>query len=925
MKCINCNKEWIVIQGFRYPERCPFCGLNINGNNIGSGHLGWIVSEYGIDVLKQKKRLIALIRDLYYQDEILQKRLIVSVNAGVASFYHEAFGLKDLLRKNKINQASKLLKETLGLGDNVVEAILDEFNSAIGLNKNVQTDFCDGDDAYYNLAISGSSRKTFIPLLKVSVQAGNKKAIKKYISYIRTNWKDYVTDEEWYDLNKAIASLDDEDSINAYKYVAFFDLYSADSVDEEFDSVDQLDKLCDYDADAAFEMAARGFVFETTSNYSVKESIIKIYELSNKWYAPAVEVKGILEDEFNVHEYNGKVFGIENVLNAYREPDEYSGEYEKRDRLIAEICYITGEHYKNELYKRIFWQSKCIKYGKEVCYLINLFDYNVLAYELGKILIEKEEVQNVDLGIEMLDMSDYDKACLFLSDLLLKGEIVERDLEKSFELLLSYNLPDFLYERGKRLFYGLGCEINIVESIKCFEKYLNEQIQDPDDKCSYFYLYKAIPFLTELYYEDLVLNNSVASLEKLQIYSEYHGNKMAQRYLWRYYSDEDNLYRDELEANKYKLMYKKGIRQSYSSLEITLSKIITGLELVTGYAQREAEEFDYVDYILSFGNHILYENEIPDDNRNEDDSITNSYYAVAEILLDKKSTNTVCAVRAQNYLENFLSLTVEKNSEKYFEALRYLLRSLIMQPKNDCLYEFRYNKALRVINYLNKNNENVNTIYKKVVYLRLLEKYSHTDNYRKIVECCDELYELGHEDYRCLSGCIKFIYLNEAEEGYNIINDCYYRYSLGEEVAINNITLVEYLIGVYRLKNVKRYEVYESLQFWKNAIGHCEGKDSSILVEIGDCLKTGKFEDDGLDISFDCSIDYELAFDAFCKGAILNNRNCILGLAEMLEEGLGFPSDIFAAKDFYHAAYEAGLIKANSKVRDLEGKIGELV
>lgn len=924
MKCLNCKKEWIVVQGFRYPEKCPFCGLNIHGNNTGSGILGWIVKENGNDILKHKKRLIAFIRDLF-RDEILEKRLIVAVNSGVSFYYFEASNLTGLQRQNQINQATKLLKETLGFGDDAVKSILEEFDASIGIShKNDLIDYHDADDAYYNMALN-ATRKNFLPLLQISVDAGNKKAIKKYISLIRDNWERHLEEDEWFRLNRMIASIDDEDSRNAYMTVLMHDLYD-DNVDE-FDCIDELYEMCPYADDAEFEMSARGFIFGVHSNYSVKESIIHIYSLAEKDYEPAVSIRNVLEEEFNIQKYFFTISGIEDVLDVYRPADEDSLEYDKRNLLQSEICYIVGDFYKDDIKKRVFWHDKSMKYAEETCLSSELFDYRYIGYELGKLYLDNNEIKDVDKGLEILELVKTDESLMFLSKTYLEGKLVERNLTASIKYLMDENLihyrnPDVYYEKGKRYFYGLGCEIDIKESIFCFERYLDEKIYDPNDEGTFICLYKTIPFLTELYYEDLMINNSVDSLNKLQNYAEYHGNKMAQRYLWRYYSDKDNLYRDSRMAGKFKRLYIYGKRRIYKSLEISMLKIVNGLELLNGHLENIALDIsldnnECIDALLSFSNHLLRENDGERDN-----FLANSYYAVAELLFKINPRNPICRVRIINYLDNYFLLTDDKEDDKYLEALQLWIKIWAFQISFG--QEFAYHKPLKILNCIKRRNGDVDKNIEGLLYSNLYDKYNKEKNYWKAAEYLEKLCKCGFDCESAL-GAIKFIYLKQIDEGYLLINNAYNKYLNGESVYIFDIGYSEYLIGFYRLLHRDRFAYLEAISLWKAAIDHCGEDGSGALNIMGECMRDGAFYDDDLDVTITVQTDYLMAFDAFCKGAMFNDKDCIFNMAEMLENGIGFPVDLFAAKDFYQVAREAGSYKAEERIRNLDISINAMI
>lgn len=100
IQCIKCNEKWIV-EDDKPPKLqvCPFCGVNLWEKAIASdldnasieNALFNIIRHSGIDVLKQKSRVIGMLSDLTKGMDKEIRIISRAYNQDVANWVYDAF------------------------------------------------------------------------------------------------------------------------------------------------------------------------------------------------------------------------------------------------------------------------------------------------------------------------------------------------------------------------------------------------------------------------------------------------------------------------------------------------------------------------------------------------------------------------------------------------------------------------------------------------------------------------------------------------------------------------------------------------------------------------------------------------------------------------------------------------------------------
>lgn len=112
MKCNKCNAEWTPGKASISIDNCPFCGASLSDEaktkevTLDSA-LKQLIEDFGISILQNPKKCIAIFRDTAPQLRNEQKILEVAMNFGVGSFFINC-PVED--RKKNVNRAMQALE-----------------------------------------------------------------------------------------------------------------------------------------------------------------------------------------------------------------------------------------------------------------------------------------------------------------------------------------------------------------------------------------------------------------------------------------------------------------------------------------------------------------------------------------------------------------------------------------------------------------------------------------------------------------------------------------------------------------------------------------------------------------------------------------------------------------------------------------------
>ena len=183
------------------------------------------------------------------------------------------------------------------------------------------------------------------------------------------------------------------------------------------------------------------------------------------------------------------------------------------------------------------------------------------------------------------------------------------------------------------------------------------------------------------YYEDLVLRDSVSSLEKLILLADYHGWSNAARFLYWYFSDKDNLYQDPVEARHYYKMMNRNTSMPTHVDDCHKQEILEAAFKCMGIAACY-EEVD----LISVKDHILWgHGDLPTKMGDYIDvmlggSQVKPYYYLAVAFAQGIGVSQN-KLRAEVYVHLYIDLTKDNPDEEvYPNALRMMIQLLEEKP-----------------------------------------------------------------------------------------------------------------------------------------------------------------------------------------------------------------------------------------------------
>lgn len=128
MKCLRCGATWEVAPHFKYPPKCPFCGTVLSGHDLdGAEVLKNIIRDYGLDVLRDRKRLTGLLGDLLQHRPRELFALRIAAGEGIGDYFFKALSTDEAIRNNQLNIAHRFLICELGMTEERAKLILNSF------------------------------------------------------------------------------------------------------------------------------------------------------------------------------------------------------------------------------------------------------------------------------------------------------------------------------------------------------------------------------------------------------------------------------------------------------------------------------------------------------------------------------------------------------------------------------------------------------------------------------------------------------------------------------------------------------------------------------------------------------------------------------------------------------------------------------
>ena len=236
-------------------------------------------------------------------------------------------------------------------------------------------------------------------------------------------------------------------------------------------------------------------------------------------------------------------------------------------------------------------------------------------------------------------------------------------LEKAFFIASASRDIKVILEKGKMLFYGIGCKANIYEALSCFRFYLdNKNDITFNTQCN------VTPYIAQCYYEDFLLNNNPDSLKELISLAEFHDCRLAQRYLRRHFKT----IHDPINEKKYSDLLVSKREQNEQDLITPIEIISIKSKLMFASIYYNGNSEDDLGCMIKLRDHLLLENFDRNNDEYEGIVISQLYLVMASILSDMEENKAVQRnlLRARVYLENYFELSSEaKDSENYKNAI----------------------------------------------------------------------------------------------------------------------------------------------------------------------------------------------------------------------------------------------------------------
>lgn len=530
MICKRCNTYWEIEQEFQYPDICPFCGRSISKKSDDAYDILYRIIQRNdindIDTINQE--IYLKMSEFPRERRILQ----YAIREGILPFYEKICNCQKEGKNYYLYKAKQYLREDLGLSSENAARIFDMLNFSFGFEiKAIEKNYEDKDSTYKDLGCLAEKRgeldKAF-KLYKVSADAGNIIGIRILRRFIKEFPAYKISDVEKYNYNCRLSKICDHESEYELGVSYAYGIGCEVNMDEAMSYFSKAQKKI---VSAAVEIAIRN-LFEKCNSRDVDK-----------------DERAILVLKCAAKKKNGLAKYIEENYNYYLESFLEDGvDEEDLSELALGIAYFYED--RKEIVKADYWFKEAIEEGNEDA---------TIAY--GRFLYHSPDLENQRRGLEILEDSYDDEDMLIVAEAYIEGKGKERDIQRGYKLLRDVkNIKDSFY-LGELYYEGIDENLNIDLAIKNLEGFIKKE------KLSFSSKYKkAVSILVECYFEKLILQSDIRSLEKLEKIAIYYEHKRAQKLLYYYYSSPANFYRDEIAAEYYDSLYEENYHE-YSKIE----------------------------------------------------------------------------------------------------------------------------------------------------------------------------------------------------------------------------------------------------------------------------------------------------------------------------------------------------------------------
>ena len=579
MMCFHCGEKLPIEEmqknHIAVPELCPYCGRSrmTYGTNI-KLIFRQIVYENGDRILNDPESFRSLALEHIPNTNKDKTIMLMAIQSNVGEYFYKMLYNVDECRK-LVKLAEKYLNKEIGFRSARTFEILKVFLFAAGLSKEEVREkspysniYKDMDNLYQNSALSciKTNPKLAKKILMTSAKAGNLSSCDMLLKFASER-ELKITRSDWYEINKIITDTpsDGPANFNAIYITTmnyFYDFLHLRSDDDFFD-------YDSYDNEVYQEYWKKLCIFPNKESY---------LEHTVRGMLKQIEPNFIFSDINYLEKLAPHDKLIKIIINIYR------NDKIREDEKEGLIAYCMGVFYQKKAkkypnsiidYNRMatYWHYKslsffsCSLYYATCEYMELVVDSVVALFYSGNEYLRSYAVEAVEY--ENVEYCDY--------------MVIEQEIENGLGGLLYTHLPDYTYLEtrlltGKYYFMGGQVEADINKTIRIYEDILKEYQDD-------WVILFTVPYLTQCYYEKLLLENSSLCLDKLQRLAQYKKSKMAAKYLFLYYSDPGNIYMDFEEANRYRKIYN-------SNWNITSDKAESLLTIILKKAIPQEIDFD---------------------------------------------------------------------------------------------------------------------------------------------------------------------------------------------------------------------------------------------------------------------------------------------------------------------------------------------
>ncbi len=446
--------------------------------------------------------------------------------------------------------------------------------------------------------------------------------------------------------------------------------------------------------------------------------------------------------------------------------------------------------------------------------VVNSVGNDETRYRSGIALLKCDVKEAREKGFEILKRSDRKEAMYLVGIEYIEGKLTDRDFSKAgFYLSKAVPYPKAMLELGKLYFYGWGVKSDLHKCIKLFERYIKESSRGregrltgadgraPGERDGVFEndiaaALNATPFLIECYYEDILCTRSFRSMEKLTALADYHGWRMAQKYLMSYYSDRESDHFNEFQAEKYKKKLLRNRENPYvreASLKGSMGSLMMNLK-ITGALCMHAEG-SYQDAAVNLRDHLILGEEI-NENGCENNGVL-SYLLMGELFI-KSGAVARNLLRAEIYIKNYLEAVSEVKEPKNYTNALILYSKLLLEHR---LGTPKWNSADHCLELAEEiSGEPVKEMMISEM-LKLVKYYGNHGELKKAILCLEKAVDYGYRDDYSIIG---MVYLNgddgierDVDKGFYWLKKFYDDYMMERLNTEDEIDLgpIEYQLG----------------------------------------------------------------------------------------------------------------------------------